>query len=81
MPWPQMREQARRACRACQVKAETLANTVEPAWALIAHAVTDTCGDCCLADIASACDTCPMVDLLRRLARQAEKENRRAAPA
>jgi ParB family transcriptional regulator, chromosome partitioning protein len=81
MPWPQMREQVRRTCQACQVKAETLDQTAEPAWALIAHAATDTCGDCSLTDIAAACDTCPLVDLLRRLARQAEPERNHAAPA
>ncbi len=79
-PWPLMREQVRQTCQVCQVKAETLAQVVEPAWALIAHRAAGTCGDCNLADIASACDTCPLVDLLRRLVRQTEKENVHAAP-
>ncbi len=80
-PWPQVREQTRQTCRACRVKVEALAQTTEPAWALVAHIATGTCGDCSLADIASACNTCPLVDLLRRLVRQVEKERDHAPPA
>jgi hypothetical protein len=81
MPWRLIREAAQQTCRTCEVLAETLASVSEPAWALVAHLASETCGDCALADIGSACSTCPQVDLLRRLVRQTRRERMNAAPA
>jgi ParB family transcriptional regulator, chromosome partitioning protein len=78
--WAHIRQQAQVTCQACEVKAEALANVREPAWALIAHAATDTCGDCPLRGISGDCGACPLVDMLRRLARTAERESGHAPP-
>ena len=68
--WPQLRAEARHACAACAVKADTLSHAGEPAWALLSHKAGEVCGDCSLRDISSACEACGLVDFLRRLVRQ-----------
>jgi len=77
--WTYIRQQAQETCQACEVKAEALANVRQPAWALIAHAAADTCGDCPLRGISGDCGACPLVDMLRRLARTVERESDHAA--
>jgi hypothetical protein len=60
-------------CNACDIKVEALYNKVpEPAWALIAHAATDTCANCNLRLVQTTCSTCPGVEVIRRLAALAE---------
>jgi len=80
MPWTLVRTEVRKTCRACDIMAETLPETSEPAWALIAHAAGSVCSDCALAEVEAACNSCPQVDLLRRLVREVRKETAHAAP-
>ncbi len=81
VPWPEVRAQAQRTCEACEVKADSLATASAPAWSLIAQHSAATCGDCSVAAIRFACDACPQVDLLRRLARTFEPHVSDAAPS
>lgn len=65
---PALRDAAREMCAQCDVKAGALGDRCgEPAWALIAHAANDTCGGCPVREVVNACDSCPGVEMLRRI--------------
>lgn len=70
--WPAVRAAARQMCHTCDIKTETLRETVdEPAWTLISHAAGATCEACNVREVAGACNGCPGVELLSRLLRGA----------
>jgi ParB/RepB/Spo0J family partition protein len=73
LTWPTLRGAAAAMCNACDIKVEVLYDKVsEPAWALIAHAATDTCANCSLRLVQTTCNTCPGVEIIRRLMALAE---------
>lgn len=65
--WPALREAARNMCAACDLKLEMLNDIPEPAWALITHMARETCEICPMPKLASTCNGCPGVELIRRL--------------
>ena len=64
-----LREAAKAACQACDIREETLAGVAEPAWELLTHATGETCSACSLAEVKGACAGCPLPEMLIRMAR------------
>lgn len=62
-----VRAAARKACQSCNQYEGRLADTPEPAWAMVVHAADDTCNACPLKEMQKVCASCPAVDLLRKL--------------
>lgn len=73
-PWPDLRSETRQVCAACEVKLDVLARVPEPAWALLAHNAGEVCSNCSLKAIADTCEACGLVDFLRRLVRQSNRQ-------
>lgn len=54
-------------CKACNQYEGALAKNAEPAWSMVVHVADATCDKCALKDIQKVCDTCPLVEALRKL--------------
>ncbi len=67
VPWQQLREAARGMCSVCDVKADSLKDVPEPAFALLTHQANDVCGKCPVRRIEGACKDCPGVELLKNV--------------
>jgi ParB family chromosome partitioning protein len=68
-----IRQAARQACQACDIKVDLLDHVPEPAWSLIKHAADETCDLCSLKDVRKACRGCPLPEFLVRMAKIAER--------
>lgn len=67
--WDHVRDAVKAVCKECDIRLSLLKSAApEPAWSLIAHAAEETCGGCNVRDIKGACNQCPAVDIIRRLA-------------
>lgn len=64
-----VREAAKAACQACDIREKTLPGVAEPAWELVIHAAGETCQACSLAEVRGACGGCPLPEMLLRMAR------------
>jgi ParB/RepB/Spo0J family partition protein len=69
----QIRQAARQACDACDIKADLLTHVAEPAWAVIKRAAGETCDLCSLKDVRRACHGCPLPEFLIRMTRMADR--------
>lgn len=64
-------------CKACNQYEGALAKNAEPAWSMVVHVADATCDKCALKDIQKVCDTCPLVDALRKLVGRKETSSAR----
>jgi len=76
-PAATVREAARAACQACDIREENLPSVAEPAWEIVTHAAGETCGACSLAEVRGACAGCPLPEMLMRMARGAGTNGRK----
>jgi hypothetical protein len=76
----QIRQAARQACGACDIKQDLLDHVAEPAWRLVKRAAGETCDLCSLKDVLRACHGCPLPEFLVRMARMADRQQEEGGP-